>query len=127
MTSTETSASRLLAHNLDACLALLAFPLFLATGLPLEGWFWATLLWAVNRYLSVVIERRAAKAGPLRGVGMMGASMLARPWILMLVLFLITKDNPTMAISSVLLLLLLLTIDIATRIATHRHDVGDTA
>ena len=41
----------------------------------------------------------------------------------MLALFLITKDNPTMAISSVLLLLLLLTVDIATRIATHRHDV----
>ncbi len=101
MTSTETSASRLLAHNLDACLALLAFPLFLAIGLPLEGWFWATLLWALNRYLSVVIERRAAKAAPLRGVGMMGVSMLARPWILMLALFLITKDNPTMAISSV--------------------------
>ena len=85
-------------------MALLAFPLFLATGLPLEGWFWAALLWAVNRYLSVVIERRAAQAGPLRGVGMMGASMLLRPWIGMLALFLITSDNPTMAISSVLLL-----------------------
>ena len=44
-------------------------PVFLAAGLPLEGWFWATLLWALNRYLSVVIERRAAKAGALRGCG----------------------------------------------------------
>ena len=69
MTSTETSASRLLAHNLDACLALLAFPRVPGVGLPLEGWFWATLLWALNRYLSVVIERRAAKAAAAAGGG----------------------------------------------------------
>jgi hypothetical protein len=128
MTETHTSASRLLAHNVDAIVALAALPLFLAAGWPAEGWFWATAFWALNRYVNVVVERRAARAGALRGVGMMGASMLARPWIGMLALFLITHNNPTMAITSVLLLLVLLTIDIATRIATHRrHDVGDTA
>ena len=57
---------------------------------------------------------------------MMGASMLARPWVGMLALFLITRDNREMAISSVLLLLLLLSVDIATRIATHRRGVGDS-
>ena len=124
---TDTSASRLLAHNIDALVALLALPVFLIAGWPIEGWFWATLFWALNRYINVAVERRAARAGALRGVGMMGASMLARPWIAMLALFLITKDNSTMAITSVLLLLVLLSVDIATRIATHRRgDVGDT-
>ena len=57
----------------------------------------------------------------LRGVGMMGASMLLRPWIGMLILFLIVRDNRTEAISSMLLLLVLITADIATRIFTHRN------
>jgi hypothetical protein len=68
--------------------------------------------------------------GALRGVGTLGASMLLRPWIGMLALFLITRHSSTLAISSVLLFLLLLTVDIATRIVTHRNvgrGVGGTA
>lgn len=95
--------------------------MFLLGGLPLEGWFWATLLWAVNRYVQVVVERRAARAGALRGVGMMGVSMLVRPWVGMLLLFLITRHDRTLAISSILLFLVLLTVDIVTRVVTHRN------
>lgn len=130
MTVRTTSPAQLCAHNLDAILAIAALPVFAAAGLPLEGWFWATALWAVNRYVQAAVERRAARMGALRGVGAMGASMLLRPWIGMLVLFLITRHSSTLAISSVLLFLLLLTVDIATRIVTHRNvgrGVGGTA
>ena len=130
MTARTTSPAQLCAHNLDAILAVAALPLFAATGLPLEGWFWATLLWAANRYIQVAVERRAVKMGALHGVGVLGASMLLRPWIGMLILFLITRDSSTLAISSVLLFLVLLTVDIATRIVTHRNvgrGVGGTA
>ena len=120
MTSPQTFA----AHNIDAIVAALAVPVFLLAGLPLEGWFWATALWAVNRYAQAVIERRASRASALRGVGIMGASMLLRPWIGMLVLFLITKDDRTLMVSSVLFFLLLITIDIATRVFTHRNIRG---
>lgn len=129
MTARTTSPAQLCAHNLDAVLALAALPVFAVSGLPLEGWFWATALWAMNRYAQVVVERRAARMGALRGVGTLGASMLLRPWIGMLALFLITRHSSTLAISSVLLFLLLLTVDIATRIVTHRNvgrGVGGT-
>ena len=46
MTSPQTFA----AHNIDAIVAVVAVPVFLLAGLPLEGWFWATALWAVNRH-----------------------------------------------------------------------------
>ena len=121
MTARTISPAQLCAHNIDALLAIAALPVFVATGLPLEGWFWATFLWAVNRYAQASLERRAVRMGPLRGVGMLGASMLLRPWIGMLVLFLITRHDSTLLISSVLLFLLLLTIDIVTRIVTHRN------
>ena len=120
MTSPQTFA----AHNIDAIVAAVAVPVFLLAGLPLEGWFWATALWAVNRYAQAVIERRASRASALRGVGIMGASMLLRPWIGMLVLFLITKDDRTLIVSSVLFFLILITIDIATRVLTHRNIRG---
>jgi hypothetical protein len=124
------SPAQLCAHNIDAILAVAALPVFAATGLPLEGWFWATVLWAVNRYAQAALERRAVRMGPLQGVGMLGASMLLRPWIGMLALFLITRHDSTLAISSVLLFLLLLTVDIVTRVLTHRNigrGVGGTA
>ena len=120
MTSPQTFA----AHNIDAIVAAVAVPVFLLAGLPLEGWFWATALWAVNRYAQAVVERRAARASALRGAGIMGASMLLRPWIGMLVLFLITKDDRTLMVSSVLFFLLLITIDIATRVFTHKNIRG---
>ena len=50
MTARTTSPGQLCAHNIDAILAIAALPVFVATGLPLEGWFWAVVLWAVNRY-----------------------------------------------------------------------------
>ena len=121
MTPTQISPVQLAAHNVDAIVAFLALPLFAVTGLPLEGWFWATALWAVNRYAQATVERRAVRMGPLRGVGTLGASMLLRPWIGMLALFLITRGSSTLMISSVLLFLLLLTVDIVTRVVTHRN------
>jgi hypothetical protein len=59
--------------------------------------------------------------GALRAVGVMGASMLLRPWIGMLALFLITRHDSAMAVSSVALFLLLITVDIAIRILTHKN------
>jgi uncharacterized protein YqgC (DUF456 family) len=130
-TARTTSPAQLCAHNIDAILALAALPVFAVTGLPLEGWFWACALWAVNRYAQSAVERRAARMGALQGVGTLGASMLLRPWIGMLILFLITRHSSTMLISSVLLFLLLLTVDILTRVVTHRNvgssGLGGTA
>ena len=115
------SPAKLAAHNLDAIVALSALPVFAATGLPLEGWFWATALWAVNRFMQARIERRAALMPALRGVGVMGASMLLRPWLGMLALFLITRDDASLAISATILFMLLITLDIVTRVFTHRN------
>jgi hypothetical protein len=121
LSPSKPSFAQLIAHNLDALLAILALPLFAVAGLPLEGWFWAVALWSVNRFLQARIERRAAGMGALRAVGVMGASMLLRPWVGMLVLFLITRHDSTLAISSVLLFMALITVDIATRILTHKN------
>ena len=115
------SLTQFAVHNVDALLAILALPIFLLAALPVEGWFWAVALWALNRFIQARVERRAAAMGALRAVGVMGASMLLRPWIGMLALFLITRHDSTMTVSSVALFLLLITVDIAIRILTHRN------
>jgi len=51
----------------------------------------------------------------------MGASMLLRPWVGMLALFLITRNDKTLLVSSFVLFLILLTVDIVTRVLTHRN------
>lgn len=119
--TTRPTLATLAAHNVDAILAVLALPVFLLAGLPVEGWFWATLLWGVNRYTQVLLERRAARSGALTGVGIMGASMLLRPWVGMLLLFLITRGDTRLLVSSFVLFLILLTVDIVTRVLTHRN------
>jgi hypothetical protein len=121
LSPSKPSLAQFAVHNVDAILAILALPAFLLTGLPVEGWFWSVALWAINRFLQARIERRAAAMGALRAVGVMGASMLLRPWIGMLALFLITRHDSTMAVSAVALFLLLITVDIAIRILTHRN------
>jgi hypothetical protein len=128
--TTRPTLATLAAHNVDAILAILALPVFLIAGLPAEGWFWATLLWAINRYTQVLLERRAARSGALTGVGIMGASMLLRPWVGMLLLFLITRGDTRLLVSSFVLFLILLTVDIVTRVLTHRNvgvHTGGTA
>ena len=129
MTARTTSPGQLCAHNVDAILAVAALPVFVVADLPLEGWFWAVVLWAVNRYAQATIERRAVRMGPLRGVGTLGASMLLRPWIGMLILFLVTRHDTALAVSSVLLFMVLVTLDIGTRIVTHKNfstSIGGT-
>jgi hypothetical protein len=121
LSNSKPSLAQFAAHNLDAILAVLALPAFLLAGLPLAGWFWAVALWSVNRFLQALVERRAVQMGALRAVGVMGASMLLRPWIGMLVLFLITRHDSTLAVSSVVLFLLLVTVDIVLRIFTHKN------
>jgi biotin transporter BioY len=115
------TASRVAAHNIDLILALLGLPVFAAAGWPLEGWFWAVALWAANRFLAARIERRAKDMPALRAVGVMGASMMLRPWIGMLVLFLITRHDDALLLSSVLFFLVLLSIDILTRVILHKN------
>jgi hypothetical protein len=121
VTDSTISPARLAAHNVDAIVAVLAVAVIYLAGLPLAGWFWAVALWALNRFLQAVIERRAATMAALRAVGVMGASMLLRPWIGMLVLFLVTRHDGTLLITATLLFMVLVTLDIATRIVTHRN------
>jgi hypothetical protein len=125
----KPSLTSLAAHNVDAIVAILALPVFLLAGWPLDGWFWAVALWSVNRFVQAVVERRAAKMAALRAVGVMGASMLLRPWIGMLALFLITHSHKRTALSALVLFLVLVTLDIATRVLTHRNiraQIGET-
>jgi hypothetical protein len=119
---TTTTPTRLVVHNLDALLAFAALPVFAVAGWPLEGWFWAVALWAVNRFLQARIERRVQGMDALRAMGAMSASMLLRPWIGMAALFVITRHDRDLALAAVGLFMVLVTADIATRIVVHRQD-----
>ncbi len=129
-TSSASTAGRLVVHNLDAVIALATLPVFAALGWPLEGWFWAVALWAANRYLQVRIERRAQRLDALKAMGVMTASMMLRPWIGMAALFLITRHDSDTALAAVGLFMVLVTVDIVTRVVVGRaagRQIGGAA
>ena len=61
VTTTAPSLGSSLAHNMDAIVASWRCRCSCWPGWPLEGWFWAVALWAVNRFLQALVERRAAQ------------------------------------------------------------------
>jgi len=129
-TATTTIARRLVAHNVDAVIALASLPVFALAGWPLEGWFWAVAFWAVNRFLPVRIERRPQSLDAIRAMGVMAASMMLRPWIGMAALFLITRGDRDVALGAVGLFLVLVTVDIVTRVVVGRaagRQIGGAA
>ena len=128
--SSANTAGRLVVHNLDAVIALASLPVFAALDWPLEGWFWAVALWAVNRFLQVRIERRAQRLDAIKAMGVMTASMMLRPWIGMAALFLITRDDRDTALAAVGLFMVLVTVDIVTRVVVGRaaaRQIGGAA
>jgi hypothetical protein len=93
---------------------------FALAGLPLEGWFWAVAIWATNRVVQVMVERRPSDGGAPRR-RRAGREHAAAPLDRDAAAVPDHPHDSTMAISSVVLFMVLVTIDIATRILTHRN------
>jgi hypothetical protein len=70
---------------LDFVVLALAFPIFVAAGLPLLGWAGATAAWLVQRGAQSLLARWAIASGnPRAAVGVLSASLLGRLWFLVL-------------------------------------------
>lgn len=73
---------------LDLAVLALALPIFLAAGLPLLGWGAVAGFWLVQRVLHDRLSRRAIATGdPRRSTMLLAIGMVARVWLLALVIF----------------------------------------
>jgi hypothetical protein len=97
-------------------IALIALPIFIAGGYPMDGWYLGTGLWIVNRAIQWGTLKFIIGLPQTLAVGVAGVSFLTRAWGSMIVLFLTVhfggKDT---AVSAAILFAVLYTADLATR------------
>jgi hypothetical protein len=121
-------------RNLDLAILVLALPLFLATGWPIEGWGAAAVIWVAWRAIGAALDERTRNAGAdlQRAAVLQGASSIGRGWMLLLGVLaaglLISRD---VGLATALLLAVLFTVSISFRLALRpildRADAHPTA
>ncbi|MGB0612713.1 MAG: hypothetical protein ACPGN4_01005 [Miltoncostaeaceae bacterium] len=73
------------AASILAC--LVALPIVLALGGPLNGWVLGTALWVANWAVQLFTAKHAMKMGQTAAVGVTGISLIIRAWTVAGVLF----------------------------------------
>ncbi len=80
-----TGGGARLVRNLDLIVVALALPVFIVLELPLLAWAVAGGVWVLQRGIQEALTRRAASHhNPKASVGMLGASILGRVWLVAL-------------------------------------------
>jgi hypothetical protein len=95
---------------LDLLVLALALPLFLAAGLPLLAWGAVTATWLLQRLAHDQLSRRALAAeDPRRSTLLMAVGMMARVWVLALVIFGVGAIEREAGLAAAVLSILLVT------------------
>lgn len=101
-------------------MAGLALPVFLIGGWPLLGWLAAVVIWAAQRLVQGVIQRRVDAADdPRTVVGLTVGGMIARGWFVAISLFLIGLKDQDVGLAAAVLVVSLFTVYFATQLATR--------
>ncbi len=108
MTIAATAASLL------AC--LVALPLILVLGGPLNGWVLGTALWIANWAVQLTTAKHAMKMGQTAAVGVTGISFIIRAWTVAGVLFITAlRFDETVALVGAAVFLAAFTFDLLGR------------
>jgi hypothetical protein len=98
-------------RQLDLLLLAAALPIFLIGGLPMAGWGAAAGAWLAQRALQAYLLRRARAAeDPRTTVGLMAGSMIARGWMVAIVIFLVGLSDNHAGLAAAVLVIALFTV-----------------
>jgi hypothetical protein len=124
LSPSETPTSVRLLRNIDLVVLALALVLFLAAGFPLLGWVTGAGAWLLQRGVSELAVRRAERSDdPRTKVGLLAGSIVARGWIVALIIVgmgLATKR--TVGLSSAVLFLATFTLQFTMTMAMRPFD-----
>lgn len=106
---------------LDLVLLVAALPVFLAAELPIAAFIVIAVVWLVQHAIEIVAERssaRALAAGNRRAaMGWVGATTLARVWIIALAVLLVGLiDSKDAGLAAAVLAVILFTVHFGTRL-----------
>lgn len=104
------------AATLGTIVAVLALPVVLAAGGPLNGWLLGAGLWIANWLAQLATNKFATTAAPTTAVGVTGISLMARAWGVAIVLFLTAiNGHRALALVAACVFLAAFTFDLAGR------------
>lgn len=113
---------RLLRH-FDLAVLAVALPIFLAADLPILGWLAAAAGWLLQRGVRHLLEQRAARSDDPRTVaGIMVGSMVARAWLLALIVVAAGLSEREAGLAAAVLVILLFTSFFSTQMALRPFD-----
>jgi hypothetical protein len=110
-----------LLRYLDLALLVVALPVFIAADLPMAAWVVIAGVWLAQHGIELWADRAAARAmerGDRRSaMGWVGATTLARVWIIALAVLLVgVIDNKDAGLAAALLAAILFTVHFAARL-----------
>lgn len=101
---------------LGTIVALVALPVVLLAGGPLAGWMLGFGLWVANWLAVLATSKFSLTASPTTAVGVTGISLMARAWIVAIVLFIVAiRVSETIALTAAFVFLAAFTFDLAGR------------
>jgi hypothetical protein len=124
-----TSRMAIALRYLDLVLLAAALPVFLAADLPMVAYAVVAAVWVVlyaidiaaNRAIAGAVERRDRRAA----MGWIGASGLARAWIVALAVLLVgLVDSKHAGLAAAVLALVLFTVHLGTRVLLRIREAG---
>ena len=102
------------AASIAAC--IVALPIVLALGGPLNGWVLGTALWVANWAVQLATAKYAMRMGQSAAVGVTGLSFIIRAWTVAGVLFITAlRFNETVALVAAAVFIVAFTFDLLGR------------
>jgi hypothetical protein len=108
----------------DLIILALALPIFIAAGLPIAGWATIAVVWVAIYGIELKADRATTQAlaegNRNAAMGWLGASTLARVWIIALAVLLVgVLSSKDAGLAAALLAAVLFTVHLGTRVLTR--------
>ena len=112
-----------LMRNVDVVVFPLVLILFLAAGLPLEGYLTGLAAWVVQRGIDELARYKAERAQDVRTrVGLLAGSMILRGWVVAGIIVAVGLNNPDAGLAAAVLFLAVFTLQLTMTMAIRPYD-----
>jgi hypothetical protein len=99
-TTPRPAPSHLLPAVAAGFVVLLALPVFLVAGWPLEAWALAAVLWAGGQGLALLLRRLGGETGNLAAAGVLAFGMMFRAVAVMIVCIAVAVSDATLGLAA---------------------------
>jgi hypothetical protein len=110
---------RLVPSVAGAAVVVLALPVFLVAGWPLEGWLLGAVLWAAAEVLGVLLARLPLGADNLAAAGVVGIGMMFRPVAVMVVAIAVAASDAAIGVAAALVYALAYTLQLGLSLVAY--------